>query len=678
MAVVARFSSNTNVAVFAESAPGVFSHFLNAGASSAQLTSTGDAMTAVAVASVTTTTATNGWVNYYGAVSGYPAGAVLKVNTKSATNYNKPNNPQYGQYGCRVTVVDDRGTHIGTPVMASKQIVYGSAANACGVVAVRHESVNDGWVFQGWRVTRKPYYSTGKMDYVETLSGAAGETDGLVTFFSADSLGDSALVIKVPRNADSNYDLLTVEAVYAEDKPDEPEITTCVLSFAKNASGVSGPSIPAVTVGVGSSVVLPNPSEWTYDGYEFKEWNTAADGSGSAYSPGELYFPTGSSAAVSLYAIWAVSGGDGARYDRYPDNPDDGSWPRYTNWTMPYRVDVSVAGVPSGTAVQLTAQTCRTTGTYISTTNLDTGEVRVDMNIGQGETVSLGYTLPGSVYVPETGVRTQTIQNRYGTSTGSKGYLTTSRHWAYPDREWRWTAPEIEGLDFVGWFTLDKSYQYAPSTFVWSVKISSDRVVTWGWLADRLNYTGDSSIGYLNRLRLVYRGKLMSVTFQPNGGECSVFRMSVYRGEAYGGMPVPSRPGHTFVGWYTARTGGDLVTAETVVSAMSDHALYAHWSKDPVTTTVYFVGCGGSVSTASKTVTSGEAYGTLPVPVRDGYEFKGWFTASLGGDLVTAETVVGRTFAHWLYAQWEAPEPDPPEDPDEPDQPEVPLILERV
>ena len=58
------------------------------------------------------------------------------------------------------------------------------------------------------------------------------------------------------------------------------------------------------------------------------------------------------------------------------------------------------------------------------------------------------------------------------------------------------------------------------------------------------------------------------------------------------------------------------------------------------------------VSAESMQVTSGSAYGVLPVPVRDGYEFLGWFTASLGGSAVTADTVVGRTYMHWLYAQW--------------------------
>jgi uncharacterized repeat protein (TIGR02543 family) len=166
---------------------------------------------------------------------------------------------------------------------------------------------------------------------------------------------------------------------------------------------------------------------------------------------------------------------------------------------------------------------------------------------------------------------------------------------------------------------------------------------------DKVLYHFETNTNYL---QLVYRGKKVRVTFRAEGGELDDIHREVRRNEAYGELPIPSRPGYTFVGWFTQRIGGELVTADTVVTALEDHALFAHWDRVPVTMTVHFVGCGGTVSQASKTVTSREPYGELPTPVRDGYEFKGWYTASLGGSRVTAETVAGRTFTHWLYAQW--------------------------
>jgi uncharacterized repeat protein (TIGR02543 family) len=236
---------------------------------------------------------------------------------------------------------------------------------------------------------------------------------------------------------------------------------------------------------------------------------------------------------------------------------------------------------------------------------------------------------------------------------------------------WTWEAPEIPGYDFVGWYTISESYTEKDEAKErpYSTLITADRLTTWGVLEDGMNaarthYTYRSenyytSVGYLNFLRLVYRGKKLRVKFDANGGELDDLYREVWRLEGYGEMPIPTRPGYTFVGWSTQRIGGELVTAETVVTALEDHTLFARWDRVPVTMTVHFVGCGGTVSQASKTVTSGEAYGDLPTPVRDGYEFKGWYTASLGGSAVTADTVVGRTYTHWLYAQWSKVGGDP-------------------
>ena len=69
--------------------------------------------------------------------------------------------------------------------------------------------------------------------------------------------------------------------------------------------------------------------------------------------------------------------------------------------------------------------------------------------------------------------------------------------------------------------------------------------------------------------------------------------------------------------------------------------------------TVTYNANGGTVETASKTVIYNEAYGSLPVPTRDGYTFKGWYTEKTGGTKVTAETIVSSDGDHTLYAQWE-------------------------
>ena len=47
-------------------------------------------------------------------------------------------------------------------------------------------------------------------------------------------------------------------------------------------------------------------------------------------------------------------------------------------------------------------------------------------------------------------------------------------------------------------------------------------------------------------------------------------------------------------------------------------------------------------------------YGTLPTPVRDGYEFKGWFTSKSGKIQYTSSTVVDLEGSLTLYARWQA------------------------
>lgn len=56
--------------------------------------------------------------------------------------------------------------------------------------------------------------------------------------------------------------------------------------------------------------------------------------------------------------------------------------------------------------------------------------------------------------------------------------------------------------------------------------------------------------------------------------------------------------------------------------------------------------------TTSKTVTYDSTYGTLPTPLREGYTFAGWYTASSGGTKVESSTKVKITANQTLYAHW--------------------------
>ena len=660
MSVRAYFQTPYDVELFVESAPGVFDVHISENAYLSQrVDSSADSMTVVAVSNSASATVVRGWSRWQGAMSGYPDGPVLKVQgtAGSSSGYNKPGGSGYGFNGCKVTVIDDYGKHIGTPVMSKENVV--STNYPCGAVAVKHVSSNDpDRVFYGWRVTRKPYLYSRTMDYLEVLSAAPGVTDGLVTLYSEASLGGSALVIKIPEDVDSGQDELVIEAVYVDN--------LCTISFALNSDDASGPAIPDIKVAFGTSARLPTPAYWVRPGYVFAGWNTAADGSGESYEADALYTGVDGVYLVTMYAQWAKTGGEGAQYGWSHDR--SGNYPSF-NYTYPYRLDVSVAGVGDA-EVGIVCQTRTKIGSRSYTQNIDTGAVSNEMSSEQGPTVNVRYPVPAAVSVPDVSyISYSYVSQAYGVSSSSKGSRSYTRYWADDDKSWIWEAPELDGLDFVGWYTIAEAQRPAGSVSApsadsldFTVLVTTDRVTTWGVLRAGLNYvrtlysnnsTAATSVAsYVNYLRLVYRGKRLRVRFEANGGELYDYVREVRYGETYGDMPVPERYGYEFKGWYTERDGGELVTPESIVAVKVDHRLYAHWERVPVTVTVHFVPCGGTVEVESMQVTSGSAYGVLPVPVRDGYEFLGWFTASLGGSAVTADTVVGRTYMHWLYAQW--------------------------
>ena len=111
-------------------------------------------------------------------------------------------------------------------------------------------------------------------------------------------------------------------------------------------------------------------------------------------------------------------------------------------------------------------------------------------------------------------------------------------------------APEKTGYTFDGWYLGDEKYDF-------SAAVEQNITLTAKWTLN--TYT---------------------VTFDPNGGnelaEADKTK-AVKIGEAYGELPTPTRKGYNFAGWYTEAEEGTVVTADTTVSAMTDHTLYAHW-----------------------------------------------------------------------------------------------------
>ena len=145
-----------------------------------------------------------------------------------------------------------------------------------------------------------------------------------------------------------------------------------------------------------------------------------------------------------------------------------------------------------------------------------------------------------------------------------------------------------------------------------------------------------------------YKAKTFTVTFNGNGGS-SVGSKDVTFGTVYGPLPIPSRTGYVFKGWFTDAKGGTEVGVSTIYAINANQTLYAHWAAK--TFTITFDSRGGS-AVPSKKVTYDSTYGDLPTPGRDYYTFLGWFTEKSGGGNIGPKTKVTLSGDQTLYAHW--------------------------
>ena len=116
-----------------------------------------------------------------------------------------------------------------------------------------------------------------------------------------------------------------------------------------------------------------------------------------------------------------------------------------------------------------------------------------------------------------------------------------------------------------------------------------------------------------------------------------------------GKLPVPTFSGYFFLGWFTAAEGGDVVTADTVVTGGNTYD--AHW-KIP-TCSVTFHANGGTGGKKFASVALGRTLGYYMdqvKPVNGSKTFNGWYTAKTGGTKVSSTTVVTGDVTY--YARW--------------------------
>lgn len=146
------------------------------------------------------------------------------------------------------------------------------------------------------------------------------------------------------------------------------------------------------------------------------------------------------------------------------------------------------------------------------------------------------------------------------------------------------------------------------------------------------------------------------ISFDANGGSLPEedMTMTVFFGSAFGALPTPKRDYYTFAGWYTEKSGGTEVTAQSIFTDGTDCTLYAHWTQNPVSGWVLAsdVPAGAQIVnekwTYTKTTTT-ESRSTY----LSGYTQTGSYWVKEGsGSRNYASFPSGFDTSHWIYQQF--------------------------
>lgn len=132
-----------------------------------------------------------------------------------------------------------------------------------------------------------------------------------------------------------------------------------------------------------------------------------------------------------------------------------------------------------------------------------------------------------------------------------------------------------------------------------------------------------------------------TVTWDANGGWCGTASTNVSGGDAVGVLPVPTREGYEFDGWFTEAIGDSQISAETVITA--DITYHAHWTLLTYDFTIAATPAGyGTVSAASVTEVP---YGTAVT--ENGNKI------TVNGTTITATPAAATAQYTYAFSQWD-------------------------
>ena len=375
-------------------------------------------------------------------------------------------------------------------------------------------------------------------------------------------------------------------------------LPTHTVTFLGN--GNTGGSTPAQTNYTTANLTL---NGFTQTGYTFTGWNTAADGSGTAYINGASY---SFAADLTLYAQWTALPTHTVTF--LGNGNTGGSTPAQTNYT---------------------------------TANLTlNGYTRTNFAFSGWNTLANG---PGTPYID-------------GASYSFAADLTLYA-------QWRGTVTYNGNTNSSGTPPTDGLSPYLAGETVTVLGNTGSLVKTgytftgWNTQADGLGTSYDPGSTFTmtgNTTLYALWAQNHTVTFLGNGSTGGSMSNQTAAVPTALTLNSFSRTGYSFTGWNTAFDGSGTAYADGAIYPFSaDATLYAQWTTLPTHTVIF--NSNGGAGTMSNQVAAVPTALTLNSFTRVGYTFTGWNTAFDGSGTAYADGAIYPFSADaTLYAQWTA------------------------
>lgn len=247
---------------------------------------------------------------------------------------------------------------------------------------------------------------------------------------------------------------------------------------------------------------------------------------------------------------------------------------------------------------------CGLNGEYVSVYDVDNKWEKIEDYGEMNYAGLMNYILPEMLACPGFDYP-NTYYVKYNGNGATSGSMANSTHTYDSAAYLNANAFKKTGYTFQGWSTSSTA---TTATYKDSASVKN------------LTATNGATVN----LYAIWKANTYTVTFLGNGGSPTSSTKSVTYNGTYGTLPTPTRTGYTFLGWYTAISGGTKVTSSTKVSITSNQSLYAHWQSNAYTVT--YDGNGGTSENNTATVSYNTAVNLNVKAEKDGYVFVGWNT----------------------------------------------------